>query len=36
MAHANGDALQQLKETGFGTIEADGIAIFEAKTYEKI
>lgn len=36
MAHANGDALQQLKETGFGTIEADGIAIFEANTYEKM
>lgn len=28
--------MQQLKDTGFGTIEADGMAIFEAKSYKKI
>ncbi|KAL2048897.1 hypothetical protein ABVK25_010849 [Lepraria finkii] len=35
-ARGDADALQQLKDTSFGTIEADGMAIFEAKFYKKI
>ena len=35
-AHANVDALKMMKEAGATNIEADGIAIFEAASYEKI
>ena len=35
-AHGNSEALEQLKQVGFPVAEADGMAIFEAVSYEKI
>jgi len=35
-AHGNTEALQQLKDASFPNLEADGMAIFEASSYEKI
>lgn len=35
-AHNDEDALAKLKPVGFGIAECDGMAIFEAISYEKI